>query len=459
MFKETHARLATAIHRTLAAVATVVMLFVAAPAPAQMGEAAGFAELMRHDYLHRDIVLFAQGLEMDEGQRIIMESLYEDYRATFDAGWLGTQERLSEMLQDVRSATPEQAMEMVMAPFEDWRKEKERIKETFEENVKVILNREQLQQWPAFQRQMLREKTLHLGRLSGESVDLFHVVRDLQLDDRIADAIEPVMEQYDLALDEALRRRNALLDEVQVDLMRSIRSGQSAIEVKKLEDQVQRRVALRDVNEHYIEVIASSLPVEHGEKFREAALVSAYPRVYRQLPAERIFLAALELEDLEEEDRSAITELYEIMSTEIDSLNASLHRAIREHEPKALVNQMEIFTARTRGEEVTRIPDPTHEKIRERDERAGYYVALLREILTPDQFTSLPGYSRWMHNSNARRAIARPERGTDRSTIDTREDASDRSSGPRGLGEQAGERGGRDSGPQPSRGRGGRRGG
>lgn len=470
MFKVDFSRLMTGLCRTVAIAAIGgAAAFSTTPASAQIGDAAGFADLMRHDYLHRDIVLFSQGLDMDDGQRVIVESLYEDYRDEFDEGWLATQEQITGMLQDVKSATPQEAMDMVMRPFEEWRKEKEQIKQRFEENVKVILNREQLQQWPAFQRQMRREKTLHLGRLSGESVDLFHIVRDLQLHERIAATIESVMDQYSLTLDEALRRRNELLNEVQGDLMRSIRAQEATITVEKLRQQVERRVALRNVNDHYIDVIASSLPMEHGEEFRESALESAYPRVYRPLPAQRIYNAAKELEELDEETLEAIHDLETIMMAEFEGMNADLHEAIRDHEPKALLNQMEIFTARTRGEEVTRLQDPTHEQIRARDDRASYYVALLRELLTPEQFTSLPGYSRWMSGEN-RRTTAQPQRpgqGRDAQKPAGEMIGNINRGGSRGggrdtdgLGSQGGDKGSGDENERsPSRRRGGNRGG
>ncbi|TVQ56406.1 MAG: hypothetical protein EA377_02295, partial [Phycisphaerales bacterium] len=136
---------------------------IAGTAGAQMGEAAGFADLMQHDYLNRDMVLFAQGLDLDDGQRMILESLYEDYRAEFDAGWMEVQQRLSNLRDDLQNADESEIMDMILRPFENWRQEKTRIKEQFEQNVQVILNSSQLEQWPSFQRMIYREKNLHRG--------------------------------------------------------------------------------------------------------------------------------------------------------------------------------------------------------------------------------------------------------------------------------------------------------
>lgn len=391
--------------RTLLGLAAAVgLLFAGVTSAFAQGGAGAFADMNRHDYLHRDIVLFAQALDMDEGQRVILESLYEDYRSWFDAGWEKTRQRLNDMREELASADRDQVISLVLQPLEDWLREKLQLKDQFEQNVKVILNPMQLERWGAFERQMLREKTLHAGRLSGESLNLFHVLRELRLSERMMMQIDPTIERYDNALHEALVARNAALQEEQRAVIRSMRHQEvSSAAVARVREQVKRRIAVRNVNDLFIEEIAAVLPEQYAEQFRQEALQRAYPRAFRPLPAQRVFDAALQL-DLEEEKLSQIAALREAMLEEFAVINVRLHQGIREHEPKAMINQAEMAEARQAGEPVDRLLDPNLEHIRHRDERAHYYMTQLRDLLGLEQFAGLPGSSRWVPQRQAEAA-------------------------------------------------------
>lgn len=383
---------------------------MAAPASAQP-DTGGFIALGQHDYLHRDMVIFAQGLNLDDGQRMIVESLYEDYRDAFDAGWLRTQERLNE-IRHSESTDPNEVLNAVLAPFEQWRVEKQRIKERFEEDVKVLLGPEQLNQWESFQRRMTREKTLPQARLSGENVDLFHVVRELNLDERGNMALEPVMQQYEMAMDEALRRRNAIIEEGHRNLFDAIRKQDPAAGVSGMDQQIQRRVDVRNVNDRYIEIIAGYLTEAKAADFRANALDRGYPRVYRITPAQRIFREALRMTGLDPDVKQGIIDLNNQLNTEMASHNATILEALRDHEPRALKNQSDIFAARQSGERVERLMDPTHELIRARDTRANQLVEELKNLMGEEEFAKLPGSSRWLADTS--RAASDPAQGVDR---------------------------------------------
>src|SRR5690606_1678842 len=104
--------------RLLALLGMATLAAVTAPVQAQP-DPGGLMGLAEHDYLHRDMVIFAQGLNLDDGQRMIVESLYEDYRDAFDAAWIRTQERL-QALRDIDQTDPEKVLDQILKPIEDW---------------------------------------------------------------------------------------------------------------------------------------------------------------------------------------------------------------------------------------------------------------------------------------------------------------------------------------------------
>ena len=61
-----------------------------------------------------------------------------------------------------------------------------RVSDATYRSAAQFLNEQQMDQWPAVQRRLYREKKLMRGLLSGESVNLFDSVRDMNLDERTA---------------------------------------------------------------------------------------------------------------------------------------------------------------------------------------------------------------------------------------------------------------------------------
>jgi hypothetical protein len=331
---------------------------------------------------------------------VIVESLYEDYRAAFDSGWRQLQEKFTGLqeLRDVDQTDPTRVLDMIIGPIEGWRTEREQLRERFEEDVKVLLNNDQRDHWPAFERRMRREKTLHQGRLSGETLNLFHIVRDLRLDQRTEQMIQPVMEQYDIALDYALRMRNEALVQKENEQLRQIRGGNMEAMVGHTEREVTRRLAVRAVNDEYIENIAAALPQPHGDSFRASALERAYPRVHRPLPAQRLFQEARRIDGLSAETVEVIAVLEEQFLAEMRQINESILASLRSFEPESLRHAAKAVAARQSGESLARLTDPTNEQVRERDTRATSYVERLRELIDPEQFAMLPGASRYIQS-------------------------------------------------------------
>lgn len=388
-----------------AALATTAI--AAAPAQGQIGGNAGFADMASRDYLHRDMPIVAQSLELDDNQRVILDNLFEDYVEAFETGWQNTQNNITNMLDNGEAIDRENVLDIVLRPFEQWGTEKTRLKQQFESSIKSILNERQLELWPQFERRIVREKTLHMGRLSGESVNLFAIARDLRMDERTRLSIEPILDEYAVELHESLHRRNEAIRRVQGDMFQMIRTGQNlSAQADAHRSVVDLHVAVRNINDRYRDRVASSLPHETGREMKSTALERGYPRVYRELPAMRAYRQALELEDLDEDTREAVQDLHAIFEAEMDVLNSRLLTALREYEPRRERNEVDVYVARQTGDVVSRLDDPTRGDLRHRDERASYYLTLLRELLGDEMFAQLPAGRRLVDDAARRDAAA-----------------------------------------------------
>jgi len=385
----------------IAVFALIAGLLPASTARAQFGEAAGIGEAMQQDFLSRDIVLFSQGLNLDDTQRVIVEALFTDYEQAFDAGITGMKAKLEGMREQMTSDDPARVLKMVFAPFTEWAVDKADLYDQFLENVQVVLTPEQMDKWPAFERSLYREKNIHRGQLSGESLNLFYVIRDMKLDDKSMQPIQPTLDEYDVAMNDALRRRQTAITGPDNPMLAALAEQDTQKRTDSLMHILQLRIAVRNVNDDYIERLAAAMPDNLAAKFKADALDRAYPRIFRETQAQRIFKVAKELEGLDPTVLTSVIELETAYLAELASINQQLHQAMRKHEPDDIRNRAEDFDRRMGGQSPDKRDDPTRELFTRRDELARTYIRQLHAILTPEQFAQLPGAMRWIEEQAA----------------------------------------------------------
>ncbi|MHC4427771.1 MAG: hypothetical protein ACYS0D_04105 [Planctomycetota bacterium] len=384
--------------RVLWTLAAAAVLAVTAPAPAQFGLAGGIGDAFRPAFTTRDIQLAEEMLDLDEAQRFILETLYEDYEAEFRTGVDSFRDRVAAMRTEIDPANPDpgQIMRIVFGTIDDWRAESKVLAEQFIADLKGLLNDEQMQSWPAFERRLFRLKYLRNGQLPAENLDLTTHVQDLKLDGVQLEEIQPLMLQYERELHEALRAREAYLQASQSELISAIQVNNYELGIEVAERQVALRKGVRDVNESYTLTIAAALPEEIGAGFLEKVRLATYPRVYRMVPAQRSFTAAKELEGISEETLQAIVALERDFLNELDTFNAHLVQMIRDYEPDKIKNKVEQAASRLSGQTPPTIQDPTRPEFAKRRDISNRYMDLLKSLLTPEQFASLPGARRWL---------------------------------------------------------------
>jgi len=375
-----------------------VAMWLTGTASAQFGEAAGIAEAMQPEYYRRDVDLFARGLNMDDSQKLILESLYEDYVQEFDSGKAAMEQRFEDMKDDLQDAASDknQVLAMVFTPIRDWADDRRVLGERFLENIRLILNEEQLEQWPAFEQELYREKHLHKGRFSGESVNLFYVLRDMRVPEAVTEAISTEVTAYSNALHNALKHRERETLQSRQTMLESMQTRDTDMSMRAIKRQVAARLQVRDVNDTYIEVIARALPEEYAARFNQEALAKAYPRVYRPVPHQNVFESALRIESLEQETiddiRQAYTEFLQALAIE----NQKILTTLRQYEPEEYLDRAAEFSAKMNESVHRQISDPVRPMIQRRKDLGREYLETLKEVIGEERFAAIPGAERWL---------------------------------------------------------------
>jgi len=277
---------------------------------------------------------------------------------------------------------------------EKWRKERGVLDRQVMEDIKSSLKADQAAKWESFERFMRREKLLGRGRLSGENVNLFAVLDEAGLSKEQIAATVGILDEYELRLDAALKKRSDFLAQNEGKVMTAIQNS----DAKSLEDLASKGVdlrnAVRNVNEQYRTTIANALPPEEAKRFTQAALASGFARVYRPTRAERAFEKALTLEGLSPETLTAISEMQMTMMVELVGMNEKIAQTIRKAEPVQLKEEA-VRSAGLLNGGASRMfgrndPDVADEMLSKRGDMTDKYVERLKALLTAEQIALLP---------------------------------------------------------------------
>lgn len=376
--------------------ALVVALGLTASASAQFGLSPSISSAFRQAITTRDIQLAVADLQLDENQRFILETLFADYQADFRTGVEGFRQRITDLRGEIdpTKSNPAEAMRIVFGSMDQWQVESQQLADQLVEDLKGLLSEEQQEFWPPFERRVFRLKFLNKGRLSGESLDLFSAVRSLNLDETLMQTIQPLLDEYGRTLHEALRAREDYINAAESERIKAIQDRKPEISIAVAGREVQLRTAVRDVNEQYSVTIAGALPEETGQRLLASIRERMYPRIYRLSNAQRVFKAVKRIDGLSEEILEAIESLEELFLSELGSFNERLMGLIKEQQPSELKDKLEQVAVR--GAQPKSTGDAVREEFRKRQEMSDRYVNQLRDLLTPEQFASLPGSGRWI---------------------------------------------------------------
>ncbi len=362
---------------------------------AQYGGRGGMATLFVPDYLPRDLPVFVDALQLEEWQRPILEALLEDYSTSFTTAADGVRARMSGLKDAAAGTSADKVIDLVSQPLLDWANEKAKLRQEFLENVKTQLGDGQSELWPRFERAMRREKSLPNGELSGESLNLFFVMREMDLPPSAADAARLAVEEYEVALDTALVAREAALESTVGSLLKAMSSSDAQSGIQVQEQIMARRVAVRNAQDAGIAAIRDALGAEFGPAFEKRALQRAFPQVYRPDPVMPLIEAAETLPDLSAEQKASLEALKSRFTQDFSGLQARMADGYRQTEPGEPRRKTELAAQKAAGGTIRYAEAPAIEALKkERDDMFARYREEISAILNDAQKQAIPGMTK-----------------------------------------------------------------
>jgi hypothetical protein len=427
-----------------------------------MGAMTSIMTRFEPDFMRRDVPLFQEQLGLDGGQMTIVETLINDYDLEFQpkveeirqqmqdsamqifrsfmGGDMrermrgvveGVQADLEQMEKDGGAPLDEEArrryfrermekvgeeimaerkangqdaemratMQAMFDSMTQWLATKRRMKASVVDGIQATLTDEQRARWTGFERFLRREKTMDDAILSGEGTNLLIALDEAQLPQASLDAARKVLDEYELALDAALKSREETLDATEPSMLKAIVGANEREAMAAVDRQLAARRQVRDVNDSFIERISASMPAEDGAKFTNAAMGQSYRRVYREDQAKRVFEAALAMQGLDPTVAQGLAQMQSTYAQELAQWNGRLIAAIRKEEPSQRRSEIERVVGMMSGTRAMMFgpggfgndgPNPVNDMFDQRAEFVNATVERVKSMLTPEQIAALP---------------------------------------------------------------------
>jgi hypothetical protein len=294
------------------------------------------------------------------------------------------------------------AFEEIALMIQDQLRLKRQMKNELEGDLVILLSEEQLALWPALQRQLIRDRLLPFGRLSGETVDVMALVDQQDFDEDTLNTLSPAIDEWDIQVATALTARDDYMVETQGVLMSAMSSMDTSAGLDVMKTQGTLAESVRTINDNAIGTIVLLLPVETSKAFDAEAKLRGYPRIYRTTQVERSYQAAQELEGLEEDILAAIVDLEVSLLSELAYANDHILSETHRWESQESLDRMNRFAQRMSGGSSERAVSP----IREAEDARGIiedsYLEQLKMLLTEEQIEALGGLETRKERSNNR---------------------------------------------------------
>ena len=304
-------------------------------------------------------------------------------------------DRMDAAREEARENNDPTVFREMMGMMDDYRGRLTKLETSFFDDLKLLLNEDQIALWPALERMHRRDKTINQGGVvSGETVDLLKITKQVLPEGAPTPAdVAPVLEQYEIELDKALVERNAVYESSMRKGM-ELWTNQDFDGIQKLFDEARdSAVRVRDLNRRFARQIEPLMPEELRAKFTNAFQEASFPRVYGVSYTQKAFSAVDSMTDLDSTQKEQIAEIKAGYERQVASLNEKWAKAIEESEMTR--SPMQMFGMGGRGGGGGRggdrgDGDGAREAREARREFDNATVEKINSLLTEDQKKKLP---------------------------------------------------------------------
>lgn len=253
---------------------------------------------------------YGRVLALNETQKLLADEMLAQYRRRFDERAGKVRSERAEIGEEAKATGDYRAYaDDLVKIMKSWGRERDELEEELIGNLKSLLNEEQVEYWPLFEREKRRADLLPNARLGGEDVDLIALVQGLEVSEETEEGLAEVLEQYASQLDNALQARERTLESLRPDWRDAMMSDRE--EAKDIwKEATSKRSAVRNINRRTLRILMAEIDsFEGAQKAAELELAykkKAYPLAYEPTRADRMLEQMAKLVTLSAEQSEQI---------------------------------------------------------------------------------------------------------------------------------------------------------
>ncbi len=294
---------------------------------------------------NRNVDRYAEVLRLTPEQRDVAKLLFDGYNESYQAMATERRERTQAIMRSFQDTQDHSLLAEKMPEIQrEFAERTEKLEKDFFGDLRAILTTDQEASFERVDRLRRREVGLTRATLSGEGVDLTDIVSSLTVPADAAQNLAEPIEQYELAMDRALKERADVFEEAFGGLNRGPTTtiGPEALErMAEMREKTREAASrVRDINRQYARLIESQLPEELAAKFAEEVKRRSFSQVYREPHVVKSLGAAKGFSDLTSDQRRTIEELMASYAREAASINDRWAAAVAEHEASGSTGAM-----------------------------------------------------------------------------------------------------------------------
>lgn len=344
----------------------------------------------------QDMKRYTAAVTLTSDQKQAVDALYDAFSKSFEEQAEVSRAAVDSIREQARETRDFSRMREMGDEIVKFRTKAAALEKSFFDDVRSLLNPEQIASWEAAERTNRREKSVSRGLISGERLDLAKLVSDLKLSEAEYKPIKAMLEQYSVDLDRELLPRNAFQEEAMTKF-RDVMTSFDMDAMQKLIDQGRSlAMKVRDVNARYARQIEGELPEAKKGEFADAVRKQSFPMIYRPTTSARWLEAAMKLPDLTSDQKASLEAIQASFDREVGGLNSKYETLYAKREEtwnpvEALKNAGPDAGFRAMGQAMQSFE--TDEMRTLRDQRRTLDDATstkIKNVLTPEQQAKMP---------------------------------------------------------------------
>lgn len=388
-----------------AGVAAVSISLAATTAVAQFGGGFGGANY-RTSINEGELERMIESLQLDETQAQLAESLFDGFRDSYDQASDASREQMREAFREMRDTGEWQSAASTGIEFgRQWQSRSDALEQAFFNDVRSLLTEDQQALWPRYEREWRRRDSFRSGgqpgSFSGENIDLFEVVDELDLSPEERERVTPPLEAYAVELDPALMNRDRAVEDM-TNMTASLLEGKSTLEEveSKFKNMQRTRVQVRDMNDRYVQLIAAHLSPERGEALQREYQRRSFRGIYSPTRAESYVESVRDSGLLNEAQLQALSMIEQEYRTQTNPINRQLADLQKQREVEDQQRMFERLSMMAQGGPRQRgrqdfgfgggDADPRRELMQQKEDLVESTLNSVAALLNPEQLQAVP---------------------------------------------------------------------